>query len=68
MASLPSTRIELHVSGQYVNKKEQSLLIWINNEMGGDQPIVVKSCVVCFWDIDPIHVARAQRYSYSDEV
>ena len=69
VAHLPSTRIhELYVSGQYVNEKEQSLLVWLNNEMGGDPPILAKSCVICSWGIHPIHVARAQRYSYSDEV
>ena len=66
MAPLPSTRInELHVSDQYVNEKEQSLLVWLN-EMEGDQSILVKSCVICFWGIHPIHVVRALRYSYSD--
>ena len=69
VAPLPSTRInELHVSDQYVNEKEQFLLVWLNNEMGGDPPILAKSCVICFSGIHPIHVARAQRYSYSDEV
>ena len=48
MAPLPSTRInELHVSDQYVNEKEQSLLVWLNNEMEGDQPILANSCVIC---------------------
>ena len=62
MAPLPSTKInELHVSDQYVNEKEKSLLVWLNNEMEGDQSILVKSCVICFWNIHPIHVTRAQR-------
>ena len=69
VAPLPSTRInELHVSDQYVNKKEQSLLVWLNNKMKGDQSMLVKSYVICFWDIHPIHVARSQGYSYSNEV
>ena len=68
-APFPSTRInELHASDQYVglNEKEQFLLVWFNNEMEGDQSVLVKSCVICFWDIHAIHVVRAQRYSYSD--
>ena len=36
----PSTRInELHVSDQYVNEKEQSLLVWLKNEIECDQSI-----------------------------
>ena len=60
VAPLPSTRInELQVSDQYVNEKEQSLLVRLNNEVEGDQSIWVKSCVICFWGIHPIRVARA---------
>ena len=67
VAPPPSTRInELHVSNQYENEKEQTLLVWLNNEMGGDPPILAKSCVISF--IHSIHVARAQIYNYSDEV
>ena len=61
VAPLPSTRItELHVSDQYVNEKNESLLVWLN-EMEGNQSILVKACVICFWDIYPLHVAIAQR-------
>ena len=67
MAPLPSTRTELHMSDQYANKREQSLLIWLNNEMEVGQSILLKSCVTYFWDIPPIHVARVQKYSYSNE-
>ena len=47
VALLPSTRInEFHVSDEYVNEKEQCLLVWLNNEMEGDQSILVKSGVI----------------------
>ena len=49
---------ELHVSDQYVNEIEQSLLVCINDEMEGDQSIWVKSCVICLWDIHLIHTAK----------
>ena len=69
VAPLPSTRTnELYASDQYVNEKDQSLLVWLNNKMGGNLPNWVKSCVIYSWGIHPIHVARAQRYSYLDEV
>ena len=62
VAPLPSTRTnELYASDQYVHEKEQSLLVWLNNEMGGDPLIVVTSCVIYSWGIHPNHVARAQK-------
>ena len=49
VAPLPSTRInELHVSDQYVNEKEQSLLVWLNNEMEGDQSGKKEETLVSF--------------------
>ena len=69
MAPLPSTRTnELHASDQYANEREQSLLVWLNTEMEIGQSVLVKSCVIYFRDIHPIHVARAQKHSYSNEV
>ena len=69
MAPLPSTRTnELYESDQYTNEREQSLLVWLNNEMEVGQTILVKSCVTYFWDIHPIHAARAKKYNYSNEV
>ena len=66
---LPLTRIsELYESDQYANEREQSLLVSLNNEMEVGQSISVKSCITYFGDILPIHVARAQKYSYSNEV
>ena len=66
MAPLPSTRTnELHASDRYAHEREQSLLVWLNNEMEVGQSILAKSCVTYFRDIHPIHVAR---YSYSNEV
>ena len=69
MAPLPSTRTnELHASDQYANEREQSLLVWLNNEMEVGQSLMVTSYVAYFRDIHHIHVARAKKYSYSNEV
>ena len=69
VAPLPSTRTtELYASDQYLNEKEQSLLVWLNNEMGGYPPILVKPCVIYSCGIHPIHVARARRYCCLGEV
>ena len=69
MAPLPSTRInELYKSDQYANVREQSLLVWLNNKMEVGQSNLVKYCVTYFGDFHPIHVARAQKYSYLNEV
>ena len=58
MAPLPSTRTNGFREGdQYANEKEQSLLIWLNNDMEVGQSVLVKSSVVCFRDIHAIHVA-----------
>ena len=45
-------------------EREQSLLVWLNNEIEVGPSIFVKSCVTYFRDIHPIHVARAKKYSY----
>ena len=62
VAPLPSTRTnELHTSDQYANERQQSLLVWLNNEIEVAQSILVKFCVTYFGDIHPIHVARAKK-------
>ena len=69
VAPLPSTRTnELYAKDQYANEKEQSLLVLLNNEMEGGQSILVNSGLICFRDIHPIHVARAQSFSYSSKI
>ena len=68
-APLPSTGTTvLSTSDQYADEMEQSFLVWLNNEMEVGQSILVKSSVTYVWDIHPIQVARAQKYSYSNEV
>ena len=69
MAPLPSTRTnELHASDRYASSGEQSLLVGLNNEMEDGQSILVNFCVSYFGDTHPTHVARAQKYSYSNEI
>ena len=58
----------LHPSDQYANEKEQSVLVWLNNKMEVSQSVLLKSCVIYFLDSHPIHVARAQKRSYSNEI
>ena len=41
---LPSTSTnELHAGDQYANEREQSLLIWLNNEMEVSQSNLIKT-------------------------
>ena len=66
MAHLPSN--ELHANDQYANEREQSFRVRLNNEMEVGHSNLVKLCVIYFGDIDPIHVARAQKYICLKEV
>ena len=66
MSPLPSTRTnELPI---YANEREQFLLVWLNNEMEVGHSNLVKSCVIYFGDIHPIHIARAKKCIYLNEV
>ena len=57
VAPLPSTRTNgLHGSDQYANEREQSLLVWLNNEVEVGQSVLAKCCVNYFRDIHPIHM------------
>ena len=49
-------------------EREQSLLVWLNNEMEVGHSNLVESCVIYFWDIYPIQVAKAKKYTCLNEV
>ena len=67
MGPLPSTRTnEYRANDQYANVREQSLLVWLNNEMEVGHSNLVKYGVIYFRDIHLMHVARAQNIDINE--